>query len=64
MPFHELIARMKPHVRMVTAPVVACLAISPIACERGGKDGQEAPAPTPPAVVDADVVQKTVPIYS
>jgi membrane fusion protein (multidrug efflux system) len=49
--------------RVVTALGVVWLAISLTACDRGGKATQATPAP-PPAVVVADVVQKTVPIYA
>jgi membrane fusion protein (multidrug efflux system) len=49
---------------------IACVAISLVACERGKgaekseKGKQAAPAPPPPTVLVAEVVQKTVPLYS
>ena len=52
--------------KVVTALGVVWLAVSLIACDRG-KDAekkQAAPAPPPPDVVVAEVIQKTVPIYS
>ncbi len=54
-------------VKIVTALGVVWLAISLAACDRGkeGEKGkQAAPAPPPPAVVVAEVIQKTVPLYS
>jgi membrane fusion protein (multidrug efflux system) len=52
--------------KVVTALGVVCLAISLTACDRGkeAEKKQAAPAPPPPEVVVAEVIQKTVPIYS
>ena len=52
--------------KVVTAIGVVWLAVSLSACDRGkeAEKKQAAPAPPPPDVVVAEVIQKTVPIYS
>ena len=52
--------------KVVTALGVVWLAVSLTACDRGkeAEKKQAAPAPPPPDVVVAEVIQKTVPIYS
>jgi membrane fusion protein (multidrug efflux system) len=50
--------------KVVTASGVVWLAVSLVACNRGEKSTKAAPAPPPPDVVVAEVIQKTVPIYS
>jgi membrane fusion protein, multidrug efflux system len=52
--------------KVVTAIGVVWLAVSLTACDRGkeAEKKQAAPAPPPPDVVVAEVIQKTVPIYS
>ena len=52
--------------KVVTALGVVWLATSLTACDRGkeAEKKQAAPAPPPPDVVVAEVVRKTVPIYS
>jgi membrane fusion protein (multidrug efflux system) len=52
--------------KVVTALGVMWLAISLTACDRGkeAEKKQAAPAPPPPDVVVAEVIQKTVPLYS
>jgi membrane fusion protein (multidrug efflux system) len=52
--------------KIVTALGVVWLAISLTACEQGkeAEKKQAAPAPPPPDVVVAEVIQKTVPLYS
>jgi membrane fusion protein (multidrug efflux system) len=52
--------------KVVTTIGVVWLAVSLSACDRGkeAEKRQAAPAPPPPDVVVAEVIQKTVPIYS
>jgi multidrug efflux pump subunit AcrA (membrane-fusion protein) len=52
--------------KVVTAIGVVWLAVSLSACDRGkeAEKKQAAPPPPPPTVVVAEVIQKTVPIYS
>jgi len=52
--------------KVVTALGVVWLAVSLSACDRGkeAEKKQAAPPPPPPTVVVAEVIQKTVPIYS
>jgi len=67
MAFSEWFSNGRSRAKIVTAIGVVWLAISLTACEQGKeaeKAKQAAPAPPPPSVVVAEVIQKTVPIYS